>query len=286
MTSSSSAQPSYLSGQIQSSSPFYQQQNSSLQPMQYANEILQSQQQNPQSSQSMSYANGSVQTQQPNSHLAQPSLHSNGIARNPGGSQYEQSNYTQSGTPAWNGQQQQQQQPPAVYGSDSDSSFPPPPWEAQPAETNTQAAAQYPEGQQTAPYVQQNGMYPQASLPMGGEQMGNGMYMQPASQPFLNNQYQSQQHMGMLPQQMYGYQMQGYGYPYGYYGQQQEPRLLVQQMSGLSMTGSNGGMMNSSYPTASSASYSSAVKPKKPEDKLFGDLVDISKFKSAKPAAG
>uniref|UniRef100_A0A7N0V9I4 Target of Myb protein 1 n=1 Tax=Kalanchoe fedtschenkoi TaxID=63787 RepID=A0A7N0V9I4_KALFE len=115
-SNTSSAQPSYLTGQIQSSSPFYQQQNSSLQPMQYANEILQSQQQNPQSSQSMSYANGSAQTQQPNSHLAQPSLHSNGIARNPGGSQYEQSNYTQSGTPAWNGQQQQQQQPPAVYG--------------------------------------------------------------------------------------------------------------------------------------------------------------------------
>ncbi|CAM8952794.1 unnamed protein product [Rhodiola kirilowii] len=236
LTSSSGAQPSYLTEQTQTPNPFTQQQNPSpSQPMQFSNGVSQS------------------------------------PAQNPGVSLYEQSSYVQT-------------------SSQSDSSFPLPPWEAQPAESNTHAA-QYPEMQgnpqvpQTAHYGQQNGMYHPGSVPMGGEQMGNGMYMQPASQPFQSNQY-----AGMLPgqmysQQMYGYQMQGYGYPYGY-GQQQDPRLLQQQMSGLSMTGNGSVMMNNSYPTVSAASYSSAAKPKKPEDKLFGDLVDISKFKSSKSTAG
>ncbi|CAM8919666.1 unnamed protein product [Rhodiola kirilowii] len=286
MTNSSGAQPSYHTGQTHlSAPPFNQQQNlSSSQPMQYTNGIPQFQQQNPQSSQYMLYTNGSAQNPQQNSHMSQPPLHANGSAQNPGVALYEQSSYTQSGTPDWNGQQQQQQQPPpsSVYGSQSDSSFPPPPWEAQPVESN----AQYPDMQvntqvqQTVPYGHQNGMYPQV------EQMGNGMYTHLASQSFQNNQYIGMQPQQMppgqmYPQQMYGYQMQGYGY-----GQQQDPRLLQQQMSGLSMTSNNGSSMTNYYPTSSAASYSSASKPKKPEDKLFGDLVDISKFKSAKSTAG
>lgn len=49
----------------------------------------------------------------------------------------------------------------------NDSSFPPPPWETQPDESNTQAAAQYPkvcvhlQVQQAVPYGQQNSLYPQ-----------------------------------------------------------------------------------------------------------------------------
>lgn len=158
----------------------------------------------------------------------------------------------------------------------NDSSFPRPPWETQPDESNTQVVEQYPEMyihpqvQQTVSYGQQNAVYPQ------GEYMGNNVYLEPANQPFQNNQYawtqQPQQQTGriqpgqMYPQHTHGYQMQGYGYLNSY--GQQDPQLLQRQM------------------TSSAQSYSSASKPKNSEDKLFGDLVDISKFKSAKSNAG
>ncbi|KAF3636772.1 putative target of Myb protein 1-like isoform X2 [Capsicum annuum] len=81
----------------------------------------------------------------------------------------------------------------------------------------------------------------------------------------------------MYSQQMYVNQMASYGYSNT---QQQNTQFLTQGMSGLSMT-DNG----SSYPV-STPSYVPSGKPSKPQDKLFGDLVDLSKFKSTNGAPG
>lgn len=80
----------------------------------------------------------------------------------------------------------------------------------------------------------------------------------------------------MYPQQMYGNQMGGYGYGYGYgysQGEHQNGQFLEQRMSGLSVR-DDGALRNSSYSVPVPSG-----RPSKPEDKLFGDLVDISKFK-------
>ncbi|KAL3361409.1 hypothetical protein AABB24_014359 [Solanum stoloniferum] len=139
----------------------------------------------------------------------------------------------------------------------------------------------------------------------------HGMYAQPITggQPAMMNQaMQNNQMVGFLPQpiqggqsigmfpqqvppghmaymyaqqQMYGNQMAGYGYGYA---QPQNTQFLNQRMSGLSVR-DDGVLNNSSYPV-STPSYIPSGKPSKPEDKLFGDLVDISKFKSPKTTPG
>ncbi|POO03949.1 GAT domain containing protein [Trema orientale] len=245
----------------------------------------------------------------------QGGFYPNGTVPNTGAPQYQQSLYTQTqGTgPTWNGHIAQQQQPPSpVYGPQSGASLPPPPWEAQSAgDGSPVATAQYP---QPPPVTQVVVAHSQgSSLPLGPQPMGNdpvvGMYIQPITGSHLsaiNNQVgPSNQlgfhpqpihggpYMGMLPhhmqaphmvstypQQMYGQQMAGYGY-----GQQQGPQYLEQRMYGLSVRDDNG--FRNSY-QVSTSSYVPPSKPSKPEDKLFGDLVDIAKFKSptTKPTPG
>jgi hypothetical protein len=119
---------------------------------------------------------------------------------------------------------------------------------------------------QTAPSNQFLGMNPQAM--QGGQYMG--MYPQPM---------QAGPMASMYPQQVYGNQMAGYGY-----GPQQGTQYLDQRMHGLSVRDDNG-LRNSSYQVPIS-SYVPSGKPSKPEDKLFGDLVDISKFKPGKSTPG
>lgn len=143
--------------------------------------------------------------------------------------------------------------------------------------------------------------------PMGKDQVV-GMYIQPITSSHLsaiNSQVgQSQQlgwhsqpiqggpYMGMLPQpmqtaqmasmypqQMYGNQFAGYGY-----GQPQGVQYLEQRMYGLSVSHDNNGLRNSYQ--VSTSSYIPPNKPSKPEDKLFGDLVDMAKVKSTKPTPG
>jgi hypothetical protein len=102
----------------------------------------------------------------------------------------------------------------------------------------------------------------------GGQYMG--MYPQPM---------QAGPMASMYPQQMYGNQMAGYGY-----GLQQGTQYLEQRMNGVSVRDDNG-LRNSSY-QVSTTPYVPSGKPSKPEDKLFGDLVDISKFKPGKSTPG
>lgn len=236
--------------------------------------------------------------------ISQGVFYPNGSMPNVGSPRYEQSIYTQNTGPAWNGQvvQQQQQQPPSpVYGAQSGGSFPPPPWEIQPADNGSPVAgSQYPQPLQVTVHVQT------AALPQGPQATGYdqaaGMYMQPNASHFssINNQVQSNQlglqppyiqgvagpYMGMVPhqmqngpvasmypQQMYGNQFMGYGY-----GQQQQqgPQYIEQQMYGLSVRDDNAS--RNPY-QVSAASYAPSRKPSKPEDKLFGDLIDFSKVK-------
>lgn len=119
--------------------------------------------------------------------------------------------------------------------------------------------------------MQSNQMVGLSPQPMqGGQLMGMFPQQMPSGQ------------MGyMYPQQIYGNQMAGYGYGYA---QPQNTQFLNQRMSGLSVR-DDGVLNNSSYPV-STPSYVPSGKPSKPEDKLFGDLVDISKFKSSKTTPG
>ncbi|GFS40298.1 ENTH/VHS/GAT family protein [Actinidia rufa] len=257
-----------------------------------------------------------ITLQQNFQHPQTPTGYPNGIGPNMMSPQYEQSVYAQGPNPAWNGQTPPQQQPHSpVYGAESSSSLPPPPWEAQLPDNSQLGGAQYPQPMHVTQVVvthsrsMPNGV-PQGSQPVGNDQVV-GMFIQPITSSHLsaiNNQGIQSNHMAgmhpqqipggqqmgvypqqmqsgqvgyMYPQQMYSNQMAGYG-GYGY-GQQQNAQFLEQRMSGLSFR-DDGALMNSSYqPTPS---YVPSGKPSKPEDKLFGDLVDIAKFKPAKTGPG
>lgn len=198
-------------------------------------------------------------------------------------------------------------------GSQTGGSLPPPPWEAQSTgDSSPVASAQYPQPLQVTQVVvthAQAGSPPLGPQPMGNDQVV-GMYIQPITgshMSAINSQvgpshqlgYHPQQmhggpYMGMLPQpmqagytasmypqQMYGQQMASYGYGYG---QQQGAQYLDRRMYGLSVTDDNG--MRNSY-QLSTSSYVPPSKPSKPEDKLFGDLVDMAKLKpTSKPTPG
>ncbi|KAL6985411.1 hypothetical protein U1Q18_018786 [Sarracenia purpurea var. burkii] len=264
------------------------------------------------------------QYQQQNFQPPQTSLYPNGIGPNTMVPQYEQSLYTQGAHPAWNGQIYPQQQPPSpVYGASSASApssslLPPPPWEeAQSAENSQPEAIQYSHPMQ----VNRVGITHGQPMPSGmNHSMGNdqvvGMYAQPnvigyfsgINNPGIQNNNQlvglhpqpfpGGQSMGLYPpqqmqprqmdfvypEQIYSNQMEGYGYGYGYgFGPQQNAQFLEQRMSGMSFRDDGASRSSSYQPTPS---YVPPGKPSKPEDKLFGDLVDIAKFKPAKTAQG
>ncbi|XP_031256615.1 TOM1-like protein 9 isoform X1 [Pistacia vera] len=254
------------------------------------------------------------QFQQQNFQTPEAGFYQNGSVPNMGSPRYEQSLYTQGTGPAWNGQLPQQQPHSPSYGLQSSGSLPLPPWEAQAADTSPAAGSQYPQQMQVTQVAVtqfqpvQSGQYPQGH-PSGNEQVV-GMYIQPVTSGHLlatNNQaIQSNhlvglnpqsvhggQYMGMLPQQMqanqmasmypqqmYGNQMAGYGY-----GQQQLTPYLQQQMYGLSVR-DDSGLRASSYQVSNSSYLPPMKKTSKPEDKLFGDLVDMAKLKPTKPTSG
>ncbi|XP_029127807.1 TOM1-like protein 9 isoform X2 [Cajanus cajan] len=245
------------------------------------------------------------QFQQQQTFISQGVFYPNGSVPNVGSPRYEQSPFTQSTGPSWNGQVVQQQQPRSpVYGTESSGSFPPPPWEAQPTDTDSPvASSQYPHPLQVTQMVMTQIQHPLGPQAMGHDQ-AVGMYMHPnashmstMNNPAQNNQFgllpqhiqgvpgpymgmvSHQMHnspvVSMYPQQMYGNQFVGYGY-----GQQPGVQYLEQQMYGLSVR--DDGALRNSY-QVSATSYVPPGKPSKPEDKLFGDLVNMAKVKP-KPA--
>ncbi|KAL0447454.1 UNVERIFIED_CONTAM: TOM1-like protein 9 [Sesamum latifolium] len=256
--------------------------------------------------------------QQPtNVQSPQASLFPNGSISGPMLPQHEQSIYSQGSTSAWNGQITQQQQPASpIYGAQSSDALPPPPWEAQP--DNSDSALSQPQELQVTQVAASSSQSssPSGTFLPGSQTMTNdqvvGMHMQPITgghlpaintQAMQNNQMLSgsnPQPMGMLPQpmqsgqmaymypqQMYSNQMAAYGYGYGYgygQGQQQNAQFLEQSMSILSMRDDIS--RRNSTNSVSTTSYIPSGKPSKPEDKLFGDLVNISKFKPGKTTPG
>ncbi|KAH6831162.1 ENTH/VHS/GAT family protein [Perilla frutescens var. hirtella] len=259
-----------------------------------------------------SYSSSTHFQQQSNGQSPQPSVLPNGSVSGVMVPQHEQSFYSQGSTSAWNGQINQQHLPGSpIYGSESSSEFPPPPWEAQldnsvsaisqpqelqvtqsaPSDFEPSPSGTYIPGAETHPNAPVVGTYMHPITgshhttinnhqPMPGNQMVGGFHPQPIQslQPMgtYHQPMQSGQTGYMYPQQMHANQMAGYNYGYGYgHEQMQNTQYLEQNMYGLSMRDGS---------SASAPSYVPSGKPMKPEDKLFGDLVDISKFKPAKAA--
>ncbi|XP_043810732.1 TOM1-like protein 9 isoform X2 [Manihot esculenta] len=248
--------------------------------------------------------------QQHNFHPPEAGVYPNGSSANMGSPRYEHSPYMQATGPAWNGQVPQQPSSP-VFGAQGSGSLPPPPWEAQSGDGSPGSGAQYSQPMQVTQVVvthatpMQSGMHPQGVQPSGNDHLV-GMYIQPITTgqlPAYNNPaiqsnqlglhpqaVQGGQYMNMLPQpmqpgqmasmypqHMYGNQMPGYGY-----APQQGTQYLEQQMYGLGVR-DDSTVRNSSYQVSSSSYMPALKKPSKPEDKLFGDLVDIAKSKPTKP---
>ncbi|XP_010249685.1 PREDICTED: TOM1-like protein 2 isoform X2 [Nelumbo nucifera] len=236
----------------------------------------------------------------------QPTFYSNGSTPNMGLPQSPNAN------PPWNNQvaqgfNHQQEQP--VYGASSQSSgtLPPPPWDSQPMEASQQSGTYYPQPMQVTHVVVTHSQPVQSDLnsqPMGNNQ-GIGMYVQPVPstqlaainhQSIQNNQMlgmlpqpiQAGQMMGMLPPPILASQMahmnlqpmQNVGYGYG-----AQAQFLEQRMYGLSVQDDNA-LRNSYSLGSTTSSYLPPMKPSKPEDKLFGDLVDMAKSKTKKITPG
>ncbi|KAG8075678.1 hypothetical protein GUJ93_ZPchr0006g42294 [Zizania palustris] len=246
----------------------------------------------------------------------QPSPYSNGLTSNPV-APYDQPSDLNS-TSSWNGQFAHGMLPsgpppqPSNYGQDDQSGdLPPPPWETQPAESVQVQPGQpgglaMPSGQiggiQSPQPVQ---VQPGQVAPSQGMQFQQGFGEQLGGQPMqpMHTQYggmypmQGNQSAGMYPQQMAGdfYQQQmygggqmaGYGFgqqPGGYYAPNAAygyagANDLSQRMSGLAVQDS------SLYGTPASSSFQQPIRPSRPEDSLFGDLVNIAKTKPGKTAA-
>ncbi|XP_047972332.1 TOM1-like protein 9 isoform X1 [Salvia hispanica] len=202
------------------------------------------------------------------------------------------------------GQMTQQQQPPPVYGAQASNSLPPPPWEAE-LDSSLPAVNQPQQMQATQGIVNHtqpspSGAYLTGQPPVAHDQAALGVYnssqftamhpypMQNPRQPQPVVMYPQQMQpaqMGYMynPQQMYNNQMPaGYGYGYGYpqgQNQMQNAYFAQQTISALSVRDDSGlrNPVSSNLPSG---------RQSRPEDKLFGDLVDISKFKPGKTTSG
>lgn len=194
-----------------------------------------------------------------------------------------------------------------LIGGQSNSALPPPPWEAQLDEslppTNHPQQMQVNQGVLALPQPSPSGPYlpPPANDQVVGVYNGGhltaintpamqsnqmpGVHPYPMQSPNPNVMYpqpmQSGQMGYMYPQQMYNNnQMAGYGYGYSYPQNQQQNAYFAQQTISALSVRDDSGLRNSTSSNLASA------RPPKPEDKLFGDLVDMSKFKSGKSTPG
>ncbi|XP_047327863.1 TOM1-like protein 8 [Impatiens glandulifera] len=206
-----------------------------------------------------------------------------------------------------------------AYGSHTNCSFPPPPWETQSMDSDQPLSPPYHptvqvtqviitsshpmsnQGNQQVIVTQSHPM-PNQGSPRGANEhnmmyppptMNLGLPAPPTIQTYSSPQIiqtgqtsygygsgnQNQQ------QQMYSNQAAGgYGYGYGYgYGQQQNTPLVENRMSSLSIKDDS--VYRSSSYSSPTPSY---VTPKTAniEDKLFGDLIDLTKFKPGKATHG
>ncbi|XP_050366415.1 TOM1-like protein 9 [Argentina anserina] len=130
-------------------------------------------------------------------------------------------------------------------------------------------------GQMSSAYPQQ--MYGNQITPYGYDQQQQAQYFQ---QQHQQGQYYQQQHQ--QAQYLQQQQLHAQYYHQQQQQQQQQAHYLQQQMHGMSVN--DNGMRNAYQ--APTSSYNPPSRPAKPEDKLFGDLVDFAKLKPSKPTAG
>ncbi|KAL3633471.1 hypothetical protein CASFOL_022233 [Castilleja foliolosa] len=157
-----------------------------------------------------------------------------------------------------------------IYVSQDSSAFSPPSWEAL-LDENEAAIISQP--------IHLHLAIPNNQMVMAPHPQTVIVYPQPMQSPQVvsYNIYPQQQ-------QLYDNEMSGgcgYGYGYGQQGQPQNTQFLEQNMSGLSVR-DDSLLRSYSYSVSTTSSYVLAGNPAKPEDKMFGDLVDISKSKPTK----
>ncbi|PQM39141.1 target of Myb protein 1 [Prunus yedoensis var. nudiflora] len=147
------------------------------------------------------------------------------------------------------------------YGSPTSGSLPPPPWEAQSTDDGIPVAGpRYPQPpvQVTTKVVVthgQGGFNPQGPQLTGSDRLVQAVIWVCRS---------------TSPRAIYGYDSAGYS-------SGQMTSMYPQQIDDNSM--------KNSY-QVSAPSYVTPSKPSRPEDKLFGDLVDFAKLKPTKPTSG
>ncbi|KAJ4885961.1 ENTH/VHS/GAT family protein [Raphanus sativus] len=262
----------------------------------------------------------STPTSSPHSHNQMvPQNYSNGFGQGSSGPVWNLQITQQPSSPAYGNQNQPFSptfSPPVSphYGGQNNNvlALPPPPWEAQSPSSSPHYSPTHPmqvtqvvittHTHQPLGYNPQGGSPHALNNPQGGSPYAinnnnnmfgmipspmTGGHMQPFGHQNPAAMYGGYGGQPQPPQQYFGEQ-QMYG---GYGGQPQPPQELEQQMYGMSLQ-DNGTSNGNPYQVSSHPSGLNYQQPmmkpvnKKPEDKLFGDLVELSKNKKPTERAG
>ncbi|WZY74103.1 hypothetical protein YC2023_006343 [Brassica napus] len=266
----------------------------------------------------------STPTSSPHSHnqMVQQQNYSNGFGQGSSGPVWNLHITQQPSSPAYGNQNQPFSptfSPPISphYGGQNNNALalPPPPWEAQSPSSSPHYSPTHPM-QVTQVVITTHTHQPLGYNPQGGSPHAFNNNPQGGSPYAINN---NNNMFGMLPPPMTGGHMQplghhnpaamygGYGGqpqpPQQYFGEQQmyggyggqpqlsQEQLVEQQMYGMSLQ-DNGASNANPYQVSSHPSGLNYQQPmmkpvnKKPEDKLFGDLVELSKSKKPTERAG
>ncbi|CAN7113287.1 unnamed protein product [Brassica rapa subsp. narinosa] len=266
----------------------------------------------------------STPTSSPHSHNQMvPQNYSNGFGQGSSGPVWNLQITQQPSSPAYGNQNQPFSptfSPPISphYGGQNNNvlALPPPPWEAQSPSSSPHYSPTHPM-QVTQVVITTHTHQPLGYNPQGGSPHAFNNNPQGGSPYAINNNNNNM--FGMIPPPMTGGHMQPFGHhnpaaTYGGYGGQPQPpqqyfgeqqmyggyggqpqlsqeQLVEQQMYGMSLQ-DNGASNANPYQVSSHPSGLNYQQPmmkpvnKKPEDKLFGDLVELSKSKKPTERAG
>ncbi|KAL0719788.1 hypothetical protein Bca4012_069112 [Brassica carinata] len=268
----------------------------------------------------------STPTSSPHSHnqMVQQQNYSNGFGQGPSGPVWNLQITQQPSSPAYGNQNQPFSptfSPPVSphYGGQNNNvlALPPPPWEAQSPSSSPHYSPTHPMQVTQVVITTTHTHQPLGYNPQGGSPHAINNNPQGGSPYAINN---NNNMFGMIPPPMTGGHMQPFGHQnpaamYGGYGGQPQPpqqylgeqqmyggyggqpqlsqdQLVEQQMYAMSLQDNGAGNANNPYQVSSHPSGLNYQQPmmkpvnKKPEDKLFGDLVELSKFKKPNERAG
>lgn len=219
-------------------------------------------------------------------------MYQNGVAENASNSQ------TGDGFQSSNMGIPQNEQQLSIYGVQEKGALPRPPWESQSDSDSPQSAGQYDPQQLQFAQVHFDGAHPQQV----GSNQGTGVYIHSNQVAMYHHNLQpadqrNMQLVAMVPHPSQGYQTASmYAHPVQhdgmfslpphsnqFHGYDPQTQFLEQGMYGLSMRDAGAAANPSYYP---STSHVPSGRPSKPEDKLFGDLVNIARSRPNKPSPG